>query len=44
MARRLVGESVFAGLAETVGRMRRAMDRGRAALEARTPEGVDQVS
>lgn len=40
----LIGESVFVGLSETAWRMRQAMDKGRAALEALTSEGVDQES
>ena len=36
----LVGEAVFVGLSESVGRMRAAMDKGRRALRARAPEGV----
>ena len=40
----LVGEAVFAGLDETVRRMRAAMDKGRNALRARAQEGADAAS
>jgi pyridoxine 5-phosphate synthase len=40
----LVGEAVFVGLAESVRRMREAMDKGRRTLEARASEDVDEVS
>lgn len=40
----LVGEAVFAGLGETVMRMRAAMDKGRNTLGAQAHEGADLAS